>query len=94
MSELAKFVKARNINNVINGTIKVVRSDNPFLFDVQMPEGKILTLPAANKLDLSLEDVVQVVMPSGNNRQAFVSDLSAVVLGGDPINKVLAIDTG
>jgi len=86
-SELSKFVKARNINNVTNGIITAVREDNPFLFDVELPNRRILTLPAANQLGLIPLDVVQIVTPSGNTKQAFVSDRSAVVLGDEPINK-------
>ncbi len=92
-SELSKFVKARNINNVTNGIINFVREDNPLLFDVEMPNRRILTLPAANVLGVIAGDIVQIVTPSGNNKQAFVSDRSATVIGDEPINKVLDLAT-
>ena len=94
MSELAKFVRARNINNVTNGIINAVRIDNPFLFDVELPNRRILTLPAADQLSLVAGDVVQIVTPSGNEKQAFVSARSAVLLGDEPINKVLDLNSG
>ena len=94
MSELGKFVRARNLNNVSNGIIKITRDGNVLLYDVQMPDGRLLTLPSAKQLNLVVGDVVQVVMPSGNSRQAFVSELSAVVLGDDPINKLLGLGVG
>ncbi len=94
MGELAKFVRARNINNVTNGIVNAVRADNPLLFEIEMPNRRILTLPAANQLGVIAGDVVQIVTPSGNSKQAFVSDRSAVLIGDEPINKVLDINTG
>lgn len=94
VSELAKFVRARGVNNIVNGIVALARDDNALLFDVMMPDGRIITLPTAEKLTLSLGDVVQIVVPSGNSKQAYIAGLSAVVLGGDPINKILSINQG
>ena len=93
-NELAKFVRARSINNVTNGIINAVKEDNPLLFEVEMPNRRVLTLPSANQLNLVAGDVVQIVTPQGNSKQAFVSDRSAVLIGDEPINKVLDLDTG
>jgi hypothetical protein len=94
MAELARFVRARNINNVTNGIVNGTRDDNPLLFEIEMPNRRVLTLPAAQDLGIIIGDVVQIVTPSGNQKQAFVSDRSAVLLGDEPINKVLGLGSG
>lgn len=94
MSELAKFVRRRAIDNLISGSIEAVRADNPLLLDVRLPDGRVLTLPSAEKLSLSPGDAVQVVMPSGDRKRAYITGLAAVVLGGDPINKLLGSGQG
>jgi hypothetical protein len=93
MSELAAFVKARALDNVVNGTVTKTY-DDPLLFDVRMPEGKVLTLASAVEIDSVAGDVVQVLLPSGDRRQAYVAGPSATLLGGDAINKVLGQGQG
>ena len=94
MAELGKFVRARSINNVTNGIVNALRLDNPFLFEIELPNRRILTLPAANLLGVIPGDIVQIITPSGNSKQAFISDRSAVVIGDEPINKILFLNSG
>ena len=94
MSQLTEFVKKRSINNVVTATVVGVRPDNPVLFDVKLPDLKTVTLQAAQPLSLSVGDVVEVVRPQGNNKLEYISGLAALLLGGDPFNRIVAPGQG
>ena len=94
MSELAQFVRRRSIDNLVSGVVTLVRQENPLLFDVKMPEGKIVTLAAASKLNLAAGDSVEIVMPSGDRKRAYIAGPAGTIHAGDPVNKVLAAGQG
>lgn len=93
-SELSKFVKRRAVDNIRSGVIYAVRAENPLLFDVRMPDGKLLTLPTAENLSLAVGDPVEVALPAGDQKRAYIAGLAAVVQGGDPFNRILASGVG
>ena len=94
MSQLSEYVRRRAIDNLVSGSIVSVKVDNPLLFDVRLADGRILTLPSAEKLSLSPGDAVQVVMPNGDRKRAYITGPAAVVLGGDPFNRILGTGEG
>jgi len=94
MSQLTEFVKKRSINNVVTATVVGIRPDNPVLFDVKLPDLKTVTLGAATPLSLSTGDAVEVVRPAGNSNLEYISGPAAVLLGGDPVNRVVGPGQG
>lgn len=94
MSQLSDFVKKRAINNVITATVVGVRPNNPMLFDVKLPDLKTVTLAAAQPLSLSVGDAVEVIRPQGNNKLEYISGPAAVLLAGDPFNRLVVPGQG
>ncbi len=94
MSQLSEYVKRRAIDNLVSGSVVSIKADNPMLFDVKLADGRILTLPSAEKLSIGPGDAVQVVMPSGDRKRAYITGLAAIVLGGDPFNRILGTGEG
>ena len=94
MSQLSEFVRKRAIDNIVSGVVTLTRKENPLLFDVKMPDGKTITLAAASKLNLAIGDPVQVVMPSGDRKRAYIAGPAGTILAGDPINKILGTGQG
>jgi len=93
MSQLGEFVRKRAIDNLVTGTIAGVYPD-PLLFDVKMPDGRVLTLLAAEPLNVRTGDPVGVAVPSGDRKRAYISGPAAVLIAGDPINKILGAGQG
>ncbi len=94
MSELAQFVRKRSIDNVTSGVVTLVREENPLLFDIKIPEGKVVTLPAASKLTLAVGDPVQIIFPSGDRKRAYIAGPAGTLHAGDPVNKILGSGQG
>ena len=94
MSQFSEYIKRRAINNVVIGSIVSVKVDNPLLFDVRLGDGRLLTLPSPEKLSLRPGDAVQVIIPSGDRKRAYITGLAAIVLGGDPFNRILGTGQG
>ena len=94
MSELSKFIKRRAIDNVRSGIIYATHVENPLLFDVRMPDGKLLALPTSENLSLAIGDPVEVALPSGDQKRAYIAGKAAVVQGGDPFNRILSLGVG
>jgi hypothetical protein len=93
MSQLTDFVKKRSINNVALGRV-VGLPKNPMLIDVKLADLKTVTLPTAQLVTLRPGDVVEVVRPQGTNRVEYVSGPAAVIVGGDPLNRVVGVGQG
>ena len=72
MGELSNFVKDRNIDNVVNAEIVQVFAENPVLADVNIPGSGVVTLIAADGVDLSVGLPVMVAKPGGDIRRAGV----------------------
>lgn len=93
MSQLGEFVRKRAIDNLVTGTIAAIYPD-PLLFDVKMPDGRVLTLLAAELINVGPGDPVGVAVPSGDRKRAYISGPAAVLVAGDPTNRVLALGQG
>ena len=93
MSQLTDFVKKRSINNVALGRV-VGLPKNPMLVDVKLADLKTVTLPTAQLVNLRPGDVVEVVRPQGTNRVEYVSGPAGVIVGGDPLNRVVGVGQG
>jgi len=94
MSQLSEYVRRRAIDNLVVGSVVSIKAENPLLFDVRLADGRLLTLPSAEKLSLNPGDAVQIVIPSGDRKRAYITGLAAVVLGGDPFNRILGLGEG
>lgn len=94
MSQLSEFVKKRSVNNVITATVVSVSPSNPALVDVKLPDMKVVTLSLAQPFSVSPGDPVEVVRPQGNSKLEYVSGPAAVILGGDPFNRVVGAGQG
>lgn len=93
MSQLSEFVKKRSINNVVVGTV-VSLPTNPMLVNVRLGDQKTVTLALAAPLALTPGDVVEVIRPQGSSRVEYVNGSAAVMIGGDPINRVIGPGNG
>jgi hypothetical protein len=94
MSQLNDFVRKRSINNVLTATVVSARANNPTLFDVALPDGKRVTLASALPMGFSTGDPVEVIRPRGVSRLDYIGGPAAVVLAGDPVNRVLDLEEG
>jgi hypothetical protein len=78
---------------------RLAHGDCPFLssrslFDFRIPDGKQLTLATAGRLELHAGDPVEVAMPSGDRKRAYLADKAAIILAGDAFNRVLGQGEG
>ena len=94
MSELTELVRKRAIDNVITGRVAALHADNPLLIDVRMPNGETLTLPLSDLVSLSKDDPVEIIYPSGDKKRGYVNGKAAVIVGGDPANKIVGTGQG
>lgn len=94
MSELSKFVKDRNVDNVVNAEVVTVFAENPVLAEVNIPGSGVVTLIAADGVDLSVGLPVMVAKPGGDLRRAYIKGKAAVIVGEDTFNKVLGLGIG
>ncbi len=94
MSELSNFVKDRNIDNVVNAEIVQVFAENPVLADVNIPGSGVVTLIAADGVELSVGLPVMVAKPGGDIRRAYIKGKAAVIVGDQAFNKVLGLGLG
>jgi len=94
VSQLSEFVKKRSVNNIITATVVSVDSRNPALVDVKLPDMEIVTLTLAQPFTVSPGDPVEVVRPGGNAKLEYVSGPAAILLGGDPFNRVVGAGQG
>ncbi len=94
MGELSNFVRARNIDNVVNAEVVNVFAENPLLADVNIPGSGVVTLLAADGIDLSVGLPVMIAKPGGDIRRAYIKGKAAVIVGEQTFNKVLALDAG
>lgn len=94
MSELSKFVKDRNVDNVVNAEVVSVFAANPALAEVNIPGSGVVTLIAADGVDLSVGLPVMVAKPGGDLRRAYIKGKAAVIVGENTFNKVLGLGTG
>ena len=94
MSELSKFVKNRNVDNVVNAEVVSIFTENPALAEVNLPGSGVVLLIAADGVDLRVGLSVMVAKPGGDLRRAYIKGRAAVVVGENTFNKVLAIDVG
>jgi hypothetical protein len=94
VSQLSQFIKRRNINNVITATVVSVDRLNPALVNVKLPDMQTVTLTLAQPFTVGPGDPVEVMRPSGQSRIEYVSGPAAVLLGGDPFNRVVGPGEG
>lgn len=94
MSQLSEFVKKRSINNVITATVVSVSTVNPALVSVKLPDMQTVTLSLAQPFTVSPGDAVEVVRPQGNSKLEYVSGPAAILLGGDPFNRIVGPGQG
>ena len=94
MSELSRFVKDRGVDNVVNGEVVSIFAENPALAEVNLPGSGIVTLVAADGVDLRVGLAVMVAKPGGDLRRAYIKGKAAVIVGEDTFNKVLGLDVG
>jgi len=94
MSELTRFVKDRNVDNVFSGEVVTIFPENPDLAEVSIPGSGIVTMSTAEAIDLRVGLVVMIALPGGDLRKAYIKGKAAVVFGSQVFNKVLAIDLG
>jgi len=94
MSELSRFVKDRNVDNLVNAEVVTVFRDNPFLAEVNIPGSGIVTLNAADGVELVVGLPVMVAKPGGDLRRAYIKGKAAVIVGEETFNKVLGLGAG
>ncbi len=94
MSEFTELIRKRAIDNVVTGRVASLRKDNLMLVDVRMPNGETLTLPLSDLIVLSKDDPVAVIYPSGDKKRAYVDGKAAVIIGGDPFNRLVSLGQG
>ncbi len=88
MSELAQFVKARNINNAVSGLV-VKLYDNPLMVDVEIRGYGVITIPMSDAFNFSLGAPVAVTFPDGDRKRAYVSGGAATLFAEKTYNRVL-----
>ena len=94
MSELSRFVKDRNVDNVISAEVVSVFAENPNLADVSIPGSGIVTLSTTEDVNLFIGLSVMVALPGGDLRKAYIKGKAAVVFGDKTFNKVLGTGQG
>jgi hypothetical protein len=94
MSELSQFVKARNINNAISGTVAKAYENNPALVDVEIRGFGVVTLPMTEVFNFPLGATVAVTFPDGDAKRAYVSGPSANLFAEKTFNRVLGLNRG
>jgi hypothetical protein len=94
MSELSQFVRARNINNAISGTVAKLYENNPALVDVEIRGFGVVTLPMTEAFNFPLGATVAVTFPDGDAKRAYVSGPSANLFAEKTFNRVLGLNQG
>jgi hypothetical protein len=94
VSELSRFVKDRNVDNVINAEVVSIFADNPALAEVNIPGSGVVTLIAADGVELRVGLPVMVAKPGGDLRRAYIKGKAAVIVGEQTFNKVLGLGAG
>ena len=94
MSELSRFVRDRNVDNVFSGEVVTVFPENPDLAEVSIPGSGVVTLATAESLALRKGLIVMVALPGGDLRKAYIKGKAAVVFGSQSFNKVLGTGQG
>lgn len=94
MGELSNFVRDRNLDNVVNAEVVRVFSENPLLADVNIPGSGVVTLIAADGVELSVGLPVMIAKPGGDIRRAYIKGKAAVIVGEQAFNKVLGLGAG
>jgi len=94
MSQLTELIRKRNIDNLVVGRVAALNENNPLMVSVRMPNGETLQLPLAELVPLSLDDTVAIVYPSGDKKRAYVDGKAAVIVGGDPFNRIVGAGSG
>jgi hypothetical protein len=94
MSQLTELIRKRAIDNLVVGRVAALNENNPLMVSVRMPNGETLQLPLAELVPLSLDDTVAIVYPSGDKKRAYVDGLAAVIVGGDPFNRIVGAGQG
>ena len=94
MSQLTELIRKRAIDNLVVGRVAALHDNNPLMIDVRMPNGETLSLPLADAVSLSKDDPVAIIYPSGDRRRAYVDGKAAVLVGGDPMNRIIGSGQG
>ena len=94
MSQLTELIRKRNIDNLVVGRVAALNENNPLMVSVRMPNGETLQLPLVELVPLSLDDTVAIVYPSGDKKRAYVDGKAAVIVGGDPFNRIVGAGSG
>lgn len=94
MSELSRFVKERNVDNVVNAEVVGIFAENPALAEVNIPGSGVVSLIAADGVELVIGKPVMVAKPGGDLRRAYIKGRAAVVVGENTFNKVLSTGVG
>lgn len=94
MAELTRFVKDRNVDNVFSGEVVTTFAGNPDLAVVSIPGSGLVTLSAAEAIDLRVGLIVMIALPGGDLRKAYIKGKAAVVFGSQAFNKVLSTGVG
>jgi len=94
MSQLTELIRKRAIDNLVVGRVAALNDANPLMVEVRMPNGETLSLPLAELVPLSKDDPIAVVYPSGDKKRAYVDGKAAVIIGGDPFNRLLGSGQG
>jgi hypothetical protein len=94
MSQLSDFIKARNINNAISGTVAKVYGDNPTLVDVEIRGFGSITLPMTEAFNFALGAPVAVTFPDGDAKRAYVGGPSANLFADKTFNRVVGTGQG
>lgn len=94
MSELAQFVRARNINNSMSGIVAKLYDENPKLVDVEIRGFGVVTLPTTEVFNFSLAAPVTITFPDGDPRRAYVSGPSANLFADKTFNRVVGPGQG
>ena len=89
MSQLTELIRKRAIDNLVVGRVAALNENNPLMVEVRMPNGETLALPLAELVPLSKDDAVAIIYPSGDKKRAYVDGRAAVIIGGDPFNRVV-----
>lgn len=94
MSELSRFVKDRNVDNLVNAEVVSIFPENPALAEVNIPGSGVVLLIAADGVDLQIGLPVMVAKPGGDLRRAYIKGRAAVVVSENTFNKILALGVG
>ncbi len=94
MSELAQFVKVRNINNSMSGSVVKLYADNPTQVDVEIRGFGVITLPMTDAFNFPLGSPVAVTFPDGDRKRAYVSGAAANLFAEKTYNRVVGAGAG